>query len=238
MKPHFALGTVYHALLEGLPEEHIVAWGTEYEAQLGAARGLYAARLKKGPPMGEALHKERTLPVPGIPMTSKPDREEETVGVREFKTSGWHGKYDAEGWAVHGGMLGELLASGQGVGVVDVIDKSTGRTLLYPVEMTPKKKEGLFRLIEDLSEQLHWRLRSASKDVQRAFPRDLRHCVTRFGPCEYYARCWSSEMDSMVFRRGPVSKWAVALGTDAGTVTRATTAMQGYDDEEVWMTEK
>lgn len=239
-KSHFALGSVYHALLEGVPEETIISWGVEFESQLSDAKRLYRARLDRGPPMGEPLYLERTLGVPNIPMTSKPDREEKTVGVREFKTSGWHGRYDAEGWAIHGGMLGELIASGRDKGVVDVIDKSNGSTTIYPVEVTPRKKLALESLIRSLARELRARLtlvvtRGAPprplSQLHEAFPRDLRHCVTRFGPCEYYARCWGSVLDGMVYRTGPVTNWWKNFGLAESLLGDVRTKLKGYDKE-------
>lgn len=206
---YFALGSIYHALHEGITEAEIASWGENWQKLLPEGKRLYEARLR-GPPLPNATAVEQTLEVPGLPMTSKPDREEKTFGgrpmPRDFKTSGWFGEHDDKFWAVNGQIIGQMLATASERAQLDLIHKRTGETRLLEVQMTPEKKDALVAMIGDLDAQLRLRMADLHENLNAAtatgavrpitlvnhhFPPRLSSCVTKYGPCPYYARCWS-----------------------------------------------
>jgi hypothetical protein len=208
---YFAVGSIYHALHEGIDEATIAGWGEQWARLLPEGKRLYEARLK-GPPLPKATAVEQTLDVPGLPMTSKPDREEMTFGgrprPRDFKTSGWFGEHDDKFWAVNGQIIGQMLATHSQKASLDLVHKRSGETKLLEVELTEAKSDALIAMITDLNLQLESRMvglaqsaKAKGLDLQPKrlvdihFPPKLSSCVTKYGPCPYYARCWAAPAD-------------------------------------------
>lgn len=222
---HFVLGTVYHALHEGLTEAEICSWGDVWEKALPEAKHLYTARLEKGPPLPKCDAVERTIDVPGLAMTTKPDREERTFGnkpmPRDFKTSGWYGKWDDHFWHVNGQIIGQMLGTGSETARLDLIHKRTGETKIIDVKLTEEKAAALSSMIHDLEQQLRARLGTLqdfgpalnSADVNEAFPPNTTNCVTKYGPCPFYARCWGEKSDParLMFKESKNFSWAKKL---------------------------
>ena len=88
-----AVGTVYHALMEGISLAEIHTWGEIYIRALPLAQKLHEHRTKKGPPLGTVVSKEQVFEVEGKndPLagkyTSKPDRIEQSVDVVKMYAS-------------------------------------------------------------------------------------------------------------------------------------------------------
>lgn len=208
---YFAIGSIYHALHEGISEADIASWGEQWQKLLPEGKRLYEARLK-GPPLPVADAVERTIDVPGIPMTSKPDREEKTFGgrprPRDFKTSGWFGAHDDKFWDVNGQIIGQMLGTNSQSAVLDLVHKRTGETKIITVDLTQDKTDALLAMISDLAFNMHSRVEmladiifsGSGQDVpkatiDKAFPPRLSSCVSKYGPCPYYARCWAKAGD-------------------------------------------
>ena len=217
------LGSAYHGFLEGYTAAEIAAKGPEYAAVVSEAQRLYIARMAPtAPPLPkDVVSVEKMEMVPGIPMSSKPDRIEKAQSgnqVREFKTANTFRETDAQSWAVSGEVIGEMMASGTESAVVDIISKRDGRVRQIEVRLTPEKKSALIGLVMDLREQVALRMKAwgkglASEDLDRVFPRNLSNCGYQYGRvCPYYERCWSKSGGAHLFTRRPASGWRKFLG--------------------------
>lgn len=212
------LGAAYHAFLEGHDAATIAGWSVEFASVVSEAQRLFISRMAPGaPPLPkDVISFETTMMIPGIPMSSKPDRVERVsgkAGVREFKTASTFRETDAQSWAVSGEVIGEMMASGTNSAVVDIISKRDGRVRQIEVRLTLEKRSALTGLIMDLREQVLLRMKAwgkgaAPEDLDRVFPKNLSSCGYQYGrPCAYYERCWSKSGGAHLFVRRPKSGW-------------------------------
>jgi hypothetical protein len=213
VKVYFDLGSAYHALMEGQSQGTVqAAYGHVFEE----AQELAYTR-QDGPPLGHATAVEQEYAIFGGKMTSKPDREETeskdgkgpATRMRDFKSAMRFSDYDEEAWNVDGGIVGELIAAGVEKGIVDIVLKyvAAKRVKLVPVTLTKAKADALEALVDDFWETLERRVRKAAggsaKDAPRAFPPNLSECVGKYGPCDYYARCWGKPPESNLYSLSP-----------------------------------
>lgn len=231
-------GTVYHALHEGVEAKTIMGWGPAYAEALPEAQELFDKRINDGPPLPVPISVEVERRVLGASMTSRPDREEvpgweegetgvvrETAGIRDFKTTSYESKHADLEWAVSGTIIGQLVATKNSLGTVDVMNVKTGKTKLYEVRLDAAKESALRGMIGDLEESLVDRLGRAAKgvDADSTFPANLTQCVGKYGPCDFYAHCWGSKLDKLKYQwRAPSLEWAGAMGL--GNVVQAARA--------------
>lgn len=225
LPPHLLLGSAYHGFLEGYTATEIAAKGPEWAAVVSEAQRLYIARMApSAPPLPkDVVSVEKEVMVPGVPMSSKPDRIEKAQGgdrVREFKTANTFRETDAQSWAVHGEVIGEMMASGNDAAVVDIIEKKHGLVRQIEVRLTPEKKSALTGLIQDLREQVVLRMKAwgkglAPEDMDRVFPKNISQCGYQYGSvCPYYERCWSKTGASHLYTKRPASGWRKYLGLE------------------------
>ncbi len=211
-------GSAYHALLEGDSPEKVLK---DFPEQAATAMSLYRARMEKGPPIPEAEVVEETVKIFGGTMSSKPDRVEKrsdgSIVARDYKTAMQLSEWDEQKWNVDGGILGELIAVNATKGIVD-IQRKTGlaETKLVKVELTAAKSDALFNMVADFWNEVYRRLKSVAErrtSANAAFPRNLTGCVGKYGPCEYYNRCWGKAPESLLFRdTKKVGQWAKYRG--------------------------
>jgi ribA/ribD-fused uncharacterized protein len=237
---YFTLGSSYHALHEGLSPSEILDLGPEFRglmektdksddqppAIIEEAIRLYQARLD-GPPLPPATAVEQTLTVNVGPLkglfTSRPDRiEDDGFGLvaRDFKTALMEKQTAADAWDIHGGMLGELLATGASRAIVDVIVKTkVPKIRLYELRMTEAKRHAfetliLGALLEIRAAMEKWSKRGwanagtavyhldpDSSPATTIFPKNLNACVGQYGRCPYYELCWGSGMVNVNLQR-------------------------------------
>ena len=221
------LGSAYHGLMEGHSSAVITAHDPKYKSVIDEAMRLYISRKSPGaPPMPkDIVSAEETLNVPGIPMTSKPDRIERTssgkVQVREFKTANRFTENDSHKWSVSGEVIGEMMAANVDTAIVDIIEKKGGKVQQLEVKLTDEKRGSLVGLITALKAELTPRMEqyraaksvSPSPNLDRVFPKNLNACGYQFGnPCPFFARCWGRSAATHLFERKPVSVWRSYLG--------------------------
>lgn len=232
-----SLGSAYHGLIEGHDAKTVAAHSPEFAKNIDTALKLFISRKSAGaPPLPKNVESaEKTLTVPGIPMTSKPDRIEVlgdgTRQIREFKTAKKHYDTDAQKWAVSGEVIGEMMASGTKVAIVDIIQKSDGRVRQIEVKLTPEKASALMGLVESLRDDVVSRLTkwSTVKDIKdppnslgaqhilldRIFPKSLNQCGYQYGkPCPYYERCWSKSGSQHLYLKRDTKLWRKFLPLD------------------------
>mgnify|MGYP001590786919 FL=1 len=226
-----SLGSAYHGLLEGHSATTIYqANPIEYRPVLDEAQRLFVSRKAPGaPPMSPAIVTEQTLMVPGIPMSSKPDRIEETPTgkrIREFKTAATFRETDSQVWAVSGEVIGEMMAAGVDTAIVDIIEKRKGAVRQIEVNLTPEKVSALVGLVESLRGEVEIRFRRWSSFVKvdgkispsnldRLFPKSLSNCGYQYGrPCPYYERCWSRSAGSHLYVKKQTSNWRKFLNLE------------------------
>lgn len=215
------LGSAYHALLEGIDKDEVMR---RYPDQVEQALKLYTDRMKKGPPLPEAEVVEEVVEIFGGLMTSKPDRVENRRGkpvVRDFKTAFQFSDYDHLTWGVDGGILGEMVAVNAETAEVDIQRKYEGDTLInntriVTVKMTEAKETALFRMAKDFWFDLARRLEETKELGISAFPHNLMGCVGKYGPCEYYGRCWGDGAERLLYK----DTKTVAVGLTSGGVIR------------------
>ena len=217
------LGSAYHGLMEGHGIDVISAHSPEMKAQAADALRLYLARKGEGaPPMPkDIVSSEQMKLVPGIPMTSKPDRVEKVATgpqVREFKTAKRFYDSDDQKWDVSGEVIGEMLASGTGTAIVDIIEKSKGKVRQLEVKLTPEKTSALMGLVESLRDDVvmrvkKWRALGNMPEpliLDRVFPKSLNQCGYQFGkPCPFYERCWSKSGSQHLYVKKDATEVAV-----------------------------
>lgn len=216
-KDYFDLGSAYHALMEGRGTSEVMRM---YPNHIEAAVELQQARLKKGPPLSEALAVEREHILFNGKMTSKPDREEEGR-IRDFKTAMTFSDNDEAAWNVDPGILGECLAAGVSEGIVDIVSKrvdSDKRVKLVTVKLTAEKVHALQSMVNDFWETLERRVKKAAGSpvpaAPNAFPMALNACVGKYGKCDYYDRCHGKPPESMLYRLSetPPRLWMTGRG--------------------------
>lgn len=219
---YFDLGSAYHALQEGKALDEVKV---RYPAQAAEAQRLFEVRAK-GPPM-PPLHKvvaEKEFPIIGGRMTSKPDRVEKSGSrhiVRDFKTTFMFSQYDEQVWGIDGGILGECIAGDTDTALVDIVTKREDAkvtTKMVTVKLTPDKRHALEAMVAATWKDIEARTKVLAKfknptlqNVVESFPRNLKGCVNKYGPCAYYARCWEKgTVASMMYRRlaEPPRRWA------------------------------
>jgi len=224
VKVHDALnlGSAYHALMEGKTLEEVAKLFPDHVTD---AKTLQDRRMK-GPPLpanSEAVIEQEFELFDGL-MTSKPDRIEKSNGktiVRDFKTASSLSENDEMAWNVDGGILGECLAAETDTALVDIVLKYQPKTgsgvKVVIVKLTDEKRDILHATVRDFWEQaeqrtkLLARMKGKTVDLDHAFPRQLKSCVGKYGPCPYYARCWSKgSMESMQYKlvEDAPRKWA------------------------------
>lgn len=231
-------GVIYHAIMEGVDAARIKSWGPEFFKGYDEAAELTAKRLDDGPPIPAPIAIETERRVPNANMTSRPDREEapsevnvtadwrrqegETRaritngGIRDFKTTNFESKNADLEWQVHGSLIGQLIATGNKLGTVDVMNAKTGKTKLYEVHLTPEKESALRGMLAELEAELDTRLYRAvhgADDANKVFPRNLTQCVGKYGPCDFYLHCWGTKVDQLKYGvKEPKFEWARAMG--------------------------
>ncbi len=210
-KNYFNEGSAYHGLHEGQSE-------AEIEERYGKEALNVGKRLKllrdKGAPLPTPLEVEvEHVLFKGL-MTSKPDRVEdgEPKRIRDFKTAFQFSEHDDAMWNVDPGIVGEMVAGGTDIGVVDIVSKREGKDgqpvkeplKLVHVRLTPAKLKALESMVKDIWTELTGRLRDAAegKPLEKAFPRRMNHCVGKYGACEYYNRCWGKAPESLLYKFG------------------------------------
>jgi hypothetical protein len=202
-KDYFALGSAYHALMEGQTDATVRA---AYPDQYEQAKELHQTRMKKGPPLGKALAVEAEHAIFGGLMTSKPDREEQGL-IRDYKTAMMFSDNDDAAWNVDPGILGECVAANVERASVDIISKrvdASKRVKLVEVTLTETKRHALEVLVNDFWEQVEYRVKKAAgkdpKLAANAFPMNLGDCVGKYGQCEFYARCHGRPPESLLYK--------------------------------------
>lgn len=226
------LGSAYHGLLEGHSSAVVAAHSPEFAKVIDTALKLHLSRKSAGaPPMPTNVESvEKTLNVPGIPMTSKPDRIEVTSDgkrrVREFKTAKRFYDTDDAKWNVSGEVIGEMMASGCDTATVDIIQKSDGKVRQIEVELTEGKKSALTGLVESLRDDLVGRIKAWNRlqdgagitmaaNLDRIFPKSLNQCGYQYGSkCPYYERCWSRSGSQHLYLKRPAHGWKKYLGVE------------------------
>lgn len=226
--PYFDVGSVMHALHEGIPREKLAE---EFQEPAVFAEGekLYDLRKRAGPPLPKAVAVEETFAIFGGLMTSKPDRIEE-FGIRDFKSSLFFSKNDQAAWTVDGGIIGEAIAGDMNVAIVDITSKSAARSeedgkvpsspvKIVTVTVKDTHRKALERLVHNFWTQLEHKLVETQnvkeRTLEEIFPRNLLGCVGKYGPCPYYARCWGIPPDSLMYTK--------AHGTDRWAATASLT---------------
>lgn len=215
-RPPLDFGSAYHAVLEGQDVEAIRAWAPDY---VDAAVALVAQRRREGPPLPSPTAIEETHTIFEGLMTSKPDREELVDGkrvVRDFKTTMRFSKTDEAYWAIEPGIIGEMVAHDTDTALVDVIRKLPGtdsNVRIFTVRLTPQKKAALQGAVVDFWQQVLWRLSRVKKrpteaTIREVFPKQLKSCVGKYGPCDYYERCWGTGLGHLLYETRPRSAWA------------------------------
>ena len=220
-------GIAYHALLEGDSEEEVRAAHPEYAVE---AIKMFKERLK-GPPLpsDESVIIEKEFSIFGGLMTSKPDRIEgkgENRRVRDFKTSAMFREDDELAWNIDPGILGECIAGKTTKAIVDIQKKYApeknkdgtpydGKTTkIVTVHLTPEKHEALEVMVRGFWDELERRVKATAEggDPKFTFPKSLKGCVTRYGLCPYYARCWQKgKSDFFLYKltEQPPDRWAL-----------------------------
>lgn len=199
------LGSAYHALLEGQSPDAVMK---RYPDLVEQALKLYHDRMTNGPPIPEAEVVEEVVEIFDGLMTSKPDRVEVVNGkkvVRDYKTAFQFSDYDHLTWAVDGGILGEMEAVGASTAEVDIQRKYEGdskskNTRIVVVKMTAEKREALLQMVREFWVELGRRLELAVEVGAGAFPPNLTGCVGKYGPCDYYVRCWGGPPESLLYK--------------------------------------
>lgn len=225
VSPALGLGSAYHAFMEGKVTAEVAR---DFPQHVDAA-SLLADRRKRGPPLPEGpdVVVEKEFPIFKGWMTSKPDRIEkhgEKVVVRDFKTASNLSEHDEENWNIDGGILGECMAAKTDTAVVDIIvkypPKSGVGVKLVNVTLTPEKERVLRNAVMEFWREAEERTavvaRADPRDVKdiitspKAFVQNLKGCVGKYGPCPYYARCWSKgKPESMFYAQvQPEWRWA------------------------------
>lgn len=224
------MGIIYHALQEGKSEQEAKAIDPDLYTE---ASKMFKDRMEKGPPLpkNDAVVVEKEFSIFGGLMTSKPDRIEgkgKNKRVRDFKTSMYFSENDELSWAVDGGILGECIAGDTTIALVDIQKKfapekkKDGKpydgklTKIVTVELTDEKKQTLERMVQSFWFELEDRVKQLALplntvvDADRFFPRSLKGCVSKYGLCPYYARCWQKgTAESFMFKHfGPPRNWA------------------------------
>lgn len=230
------LGSAYHALMEGQSEEVVAEHFPDYIAM---AKELAATRRdpRVAPLPAEAKHIEETFPLFDGLMTSKPDRIELDGRIRDYKTSFSFSQYDDQLWNTDGGIIGECMVSNATTGIVDIVRKEPerrkkkeegedakppdprDRVKTVMVKLTPEKASALAANVYDFWEQLEARVQRFLKrepipgqhPLDGSFTPSLRGCVTKYGPCRYYARCWEASTPQWFNYKlvPPPRKWTV-----------------------------
>lgn len=228
--PYFDVGSVMHGLHEGIPKEKLSDEFRE-PAVFEEGQKLYELRIRKGPPLPKATAVEKTVPIFGGLMTSKPDRVED-FAIRDFKSALYFSKNDQFTWTVDGGIIGEAVSANMNVAIVDITSKSAARSeengkvpaspvKVVTVTVKDTHRKALERLVKHFWVQLESKLKAAkvtkpeAQPLEELFPRNLLGCVGKYGPCPYYARCWGIPPESLMYVK--------ARGTDRWTSTPALT---------------
>ncbi len=222
---YFDLGSAYHALMEGQSADAVRSMFPE---QLEDAALLHARRIK-GPPLGNAVAKEKEVVLFDGLLTSKPDRVEKGADgrpfARDYKTAAHFSKHDEKSWGVDVGILGEIASTAKVKnpetldgelqlphhGIVDIISKSATTApfvKLVRVELTLEKYAALEHYVRDVWSKLTLKLTVLAKfgkkadprDGAKVFPRNLSKCMGEYGPCPYYAHCWGKLPESAMFK--------------------------------------
>jgi hypothetical protein len=209
---YFDVGSVMHALHEGRSLEDIRKEFVDPEiVKLG--QRLYEIRMKHGAPLPEATAIEKTIPIMGGRMTSKPDRIEKD-GARDFKSSIMFSKNDDASWGVDGGIIGEAVAADIQTVLVDITKKPSRDkdgvereaeqpTKVVRVTVTPAKRRALELIVTEFWRKVDAAVKlKGSPPLDEVFPRNLLSCVNKYGKCAYYDRCWGSPPESLMYRQG------------------------------------
>lgn len=234
-----SLGSAYHALLEGDSPEQVLQ---RYPKQVEQALSMFKARMERGGPIPEAETVEEQVAIFDGKMTSKPDRVEVIAGkkqIRDYKSALFFSEHDEAKWNVDGGIIGEMVAAGTDVGIVDIQRKRTdpkdqgNDTRIVKVELTPAKRQALEAMVRHFWAALESRieaLNDAETSVAAAFQRNLTGCVGKYGPCPYYARCWGTPPASLLYKSVPgLAPWAADLPDKAKKLLSAI-AKRGADE--------
>ena len=223
------LGSAYHLFHEGEDFKTVEGKFPGYALE---AQKMFDLRMQKGPPMpgvgDEAVVVEKEFSIFGGLMTSKPDRIEgkgASVIVRDFKSAMTFSENDELMWNTDGGIIGECIAGKTSKAIVDIQKKVKPRedgslpdgpyTKIVTVRLTDEKVEALKTSVEFFWQELEARVLYVSTDVNGGslnthFPKNLKGCVGKYGPCPYYARCWKrGSAESFLYKHaGPPRNWA------------------------------
>lgn len=195
---YLLLGSVYHAIHEGLTRKQIATWPGNYVSQYEGAATFYRARMKDGPPLPKAQHKERLHQIVlrntkgSAPFTSRPDREEilnKRKVVRDFKA--WRpylGQSPEIYWSSHPEIVGEILAADAHYGIVDLITKAKEpKVYVFQVGRDERKEEAL---TNDCVRAANYIRGVYKKPKEEAFEQSLHGCFLDGFKCPYHGKCF------------------------------------------------
>jgi hypothetical protein len=79
-------------------------------------------------------------------------------------------------------------------------------------------------MVTDFWQELRTRLMLAADTQERVmvqFPQNLTGCVGKYGPCEYYARCWGKPPESLLYTETGLGRWAKTTSKQPAVIQTA-----------------